>query len=712
MESRPSPPVTAALGFTGGQHGDWHADLVIRPGTAHGPLRPIEAATAAVLAGVAVAVVMLGALLPRAGALELLAAVPLAIVAHRHRARATIAAAIAGSAIGFLTSGLDAGLAMLACAVMGGVVGTIRRRGHGVGTLVCLALVLGPLSALVADGLLVVFSALRDLFLATVRAVVSGFTRVMRVWPPAHGAADWLDHVVTSAIATWWLWVFVAVAVAVPVMMLVVWSLLSAVLARLDWVVVHDVLDSGDAGAAEGEPAATQRPSAPLPLELKDVWFRYPRADTDALRGVDLRLDVGQFVVVVGDNGSGKSTLAGVLAGAPVDAGTVWRDGAVGLGRPGGTALVSQRPETQVLGTTVAEDVVWGLPAGHDTDVDAALAEVGLAGMADRSTAGLSGGQSQRLAIASALARGPALLISDESTAMIDAAGRDSVLALLAELPRRHAMTVLHVTHSDVEAARADRVVRIAEGRIVADRPGPGDPPPDTTAPAPSRPPVVPGGEPVLRARGIEHWYGYGTPWAHRALTRVDLDLRAGEALLVTGRNGSGKSTLAWVLAGLTRPTHGECLVDGRPVHERVGSVAVAFQHPRLQLQRPTVAEDVLAAAGRRGARPGDPECRALVDGALRLVGLSPELAGSRIDALSGGQTRQVALAGLLAGRPRVLILDEPLAGLDPDTRRALLAALVTVRDGGLALIVISHDLDGLGTACTRTARLDEGVLA
>ena len=138
------------------------------------------------------------------------------------------------------------------------------------------------------------------------------------------------------------------------------------------------------------------------------MTFRYPGADHDALGPVSLTVEPGEHVAITGANGSGKTTLMLVLAGRTPTSGTIERPGGVGLGRRGGTAVVMQHPESQVLGTRVADDVVWGLPPGTATDVDRLLSEVGLEGLAERDTGGLSGGELQRLAVAGALAREPA----------------------------------------------------------------------------------------------------------------------------------------------------------------------------------------------------------------------------------------------------------------------------------------------------------------
>jgi len=170
---------------------------------------------------------------------------------------------------------------------------------------------------------------------------------------------------------------------------------------------------------------------------------------------------------VVGHNGSGKSTLARLLAGHQPTEGSVERPGSAGLGRDGGTAEIFQRPESQVLGVRAADDLRFGLPADEHIDVDGLLASVGLEGFAERETATLSGGELQRLAIAAALARRPALLISDESTAMVDPAGRRQVMDVLRRLPAA-GTAVVHVTHHMNEAVGADLVVVLRDGQVEA----------------------------------------------------------------------------------------------------------------------------------------------------------------------------------------------------------------------------------------------------
>jgi energy-coupling factor transport system ATP-binding protein len=374
------------------------------------------------------------------------------------------------------------------------------------------------------------------------------------------------------------------------------------------------------------------------------------------------------------------------------------RPGAVGLGRPGGTAIVFQRPEAQVLGVQVRDDVIWGLPHPHDVDIDSVLDRVGLLPLADRETSTLSGGELQRLAVAAALARAPRLLVSDESTAMVDAEGRAQLIALLRDLVDHDGLGVVHVTHHPDEAAGADRVVTLAHGAVVE-------------APRPSRvtglhvararrpDPRQPG---AIELRGVGHIYSRDTPWANRALTGIDLTLRRGESLLVVGHNGSGKSTLAWILAGLLVPSEGTTELGGIPIAHQIGRVGLSFQHARLQLLRPTVLDEIKTAAGVDDRTAFD----ALAGVGLAQVGI----AGRRIDELSGGQLRRVVLAGVLASEPVAVVLDEPFAGLDAEGRDELDRLLTRLRnEHDIALVIVSHDYDLPEGLVDRVVELRDG---
>lgn len=654
-----------------------------------GPLRPVELATAAVMGGVSLVLAIIGTIVPIAAILQLLAAVPLGVVAQRHRPRALVAAAIAAGTVGFLIAGTAPLSVLFLAALVGGIVGDVKRRGRGIGTAIAAFVLAAPALAALSVGFLAVFSSLRELVLVTIRNSVHG---VGVLFGSAVSAE--VDTVAGVLVDNWWWTVSASVVIGMVPTAAVAWWALGATLDRLERLPVVDRLDA----------ASPAGPPSPVPVALEQAGLRYPGARRDALSGVDLVLARPELVAVVGHNGSGKSTVVRLLAGTPPTSGRVRRDGPAALGLPGGTALIAQRPESQVLGARVCDDVVWGLPQGTEVDVDGLLAQVGLAGLGSRSTTALSGGQLQRLAIAAALARRPVLLLSDESTAMVDPQGRAELMDLMAGLPARTGTTVVHVTHRSADAAVADRVIAVHDGRVVElERTGAPVPAEPDQLDLPGRPP--PSGPPLLTLRGVGHVYDAGTPWAHRALAGVDLCVARGEALLLVGGNGSGKSTLAWVLGGLLRPTEGEALLDGRPVSEQVGAVAVAFQQARLQVQRPTVGEDVAAADRLSGA--GHPQVAA----ALRTVGLDPTLTTAGVDTLSGGQLRRVALAGLLVTRPDVLVLDEPLAGLDGPSRQVMGEVLTGLRNDGITLVVVTHDISELAPLCHRVVRVEQGRL-
>ena len=656
-------------------------------------LTPGELAQAAVMAALCAATAIIAVVVPFAAGLSVLGTVPMGLLAYRYRLRVLLAATIAAGTIAFLIAGMGGLMTVIDCAYIGGLTGVVKRRGKGTATAFGTAVVAGAIFGMAAIAALSVLSRLRNLVFDSLTAGIEGLANVLERIPLLDVTAEPLRTTFGTLLDYWPVLMLVMGIVSITSVSMIGWWALSRILARLLGVPDVHKLDVDDDSAV----------IAPVPARLTDVRFRYPGVGRDALGPVSMEFQPGEHVAVTGPNGSGKTTLMLMLAGRQPTSGSIERPGAVGLGRIGGTAVVMQHPESQVLGTRVADDVVWGLPVGATADVERLLAEVGLDGLAERDTGGLSGGELQRLAVAAALAREPSLLIADEVTSMVDQQGRDTLMNVLSGLTDHHQMSLVHITHYNDEADSADRTVTLSGNGGTAD---------NTDMVQTSAVPregvrSTASAAPVLELTGVGHDYGNGTPWAKTALRDITFTVNEGDGVLVHGLNGSGKSTLAWIMAGLTSPTYGACLLDGVPVSQQVGSVAISFQAARLQLMRSTVGREIASAAG-FSARESDK-----IASALEMVGLDAALAQRRIDQLSGGQMRRVVLAGLLARSPRALILDEPLAGLDASSQRGLLRLLEDLRrNNGLTVVVISHDFTGLEGLCPRTLHLHHGELA
>ncbi|MEN6634692.1 MAG: energy-coupling factor transporter ATPase [Clostridiaceae bacterium] len=215
----------------------------------------------------------------------------------------------------------------------------------------------------------------------------------------------------------------------------------------------------------------------------------------------------------------------------------------------------------------------------------------------------------------------------------------------------------------------------------------------------------------------LSHTYLPGSQLAYPALADISLTIQDGEFLGIIGHTGSGKSTLIQHLNGLLLPTAGSVLVDGLDTREKKlrkqirSLVGMVFQYPEYQLFEETVARDV--AFGPRNMGMPEAEIETHVNEALRLVGLNPdEFAEKSPFELSGGEKRRAALAGILAMRPKFLVLDEPMAGLDPRGRHEILALIESLRrDFGTGIVMVSHSMDDVAMFADRIAVLDQGSL-
>ena len=519
-------------------------------------------------------------------------------------------------------------------------------------------------------------------------------------------------------------------------------------------------------------------------IRIENLWHVYNQGGKrpiEALRGIWLEIQPGEYVVIVGQNGSGKSTLAKHLNGLLLPTrGDVWvndwntRDPQHKLAIRATVGMVFQNPDNQIVATIVEEDVAFGpenLGVPHDElrrRVDWALDLVGMSEFRHRPPHRLSGGQKQRVALAGVMAMKPQVLVLDESTALLDPVGRRQVLEIVRRLNREEGLTVIAITHFMEEAIHADRVIVLHQGEIalqgsprevfrqadrlralaldvppiteVAQRLHALDSriPPDALTveelataiqrvtpfktPRPSahgreeRSTASQNGARAVDIADLHYVYLRNTPLQVTALNGVDFDVVAGETVAVMGPTGSGKSTLIQHLNGLLRPYRGRVRVlefdlndphvDVRALRRRVGLV---FQFPEAQLFEETVGKDV--AFGPRQLGLSRREVRERVREAMNAVGLDFETFRDRyIWSLSGGEKRRAALAGILALRPEILVLDEPTAGLDPQGRKTILDLIRRLKDEDhRTLVLVSHNMDEIGQLAQRAFVLAEG---
>lgn len=219
---------------------------------------------------------------------------------------------------------------------------------------------------------------------------------------------------------------------------------------------------------------------------------------------------------------------------------------------------------------------------------------------------------------------------------------------------------------------------------------------------------------PVIKTEGLTHIYGAGTPFERRALDSIDLELYEGEFVGLIGHTGSGKSTLIQHLNGLLKPSSGRVLLDGKDIWEKDSDirevrfkVGLVFQYPEYQLFEETVAKDI--AFGPRNMGLAEEEIDERVREAAAFVGIDEESLDKSPFELSGGQKRRVAIAGVIAMRPEVLILDEPTAGLDPRGRNEILGRIQEYHRATNAVVVlVTHSMEEAARYADRIIVLDD----
>ncbi len=219
----------------------------------------------------------------------------------------------------------------------------------------------------------------------------------------------------------------------------------------------------------------------------------------------------------------------------------------------------------------------------------------------------------------------------------------------------------------------------------------------------------------IIKLENVTVRYGEGTPFALTALDNINLEIPKGSICGIIGHTGSGKSTLAQLLNGLLKPTSGRVLFDGEDINrskEAVNAirfkVGLVFQYPEYQLFEETVRNDIAFGPGNMGL--SKEEIASRVDAAAKFCGIDGELLESSPFEISGGQKRRAAIAGVIAMRPEVLVLDEPAAGLDPKGRDEILGGLVDYRrETDTSMIIISHSMEDIANWCDRIIVMKNG---
>ena len=505
-------------------------------------------------------------------------------------------------------------------------------------------------------------------------------------------------------------------------------------------------------------------------ITIRDFSFVYREGDAPTVSGVNLDIPKGAFVGITGPAGCGKSTLTYALNGIiphcyPGDFyGSVQVDGLdtceaslTDISRVVGS--VCQDIDSQMVSSIVEDEILYGLEnfgvphSEIEERVSEALNDMGIAELRDRSIASLSGGQKQKVAIASILALRPRVLVLDEPTAELDPASSLQVFELLERYAREHETTVVVVEQKIALLARfASQLVIMNEGRIVfADEPrcvlahanelaslGVNCPRATTlmnrlgygvcrnveeardmlaeALPTPTHAATMQverlssptHTQPtVLEFRNVHASYDEGTP----ILRGVSFTIREGEFVAFAGTNGAGKSTTMRLANGLLKPDSGTVLVSGKPTthlqtSELAQRVGFLFQNPDRQICCPTVREELLF--GFRALKKDESEAAKRVDAIIEEFGFNPD---DDPFLLNRGTRQLLALASIVVLEPRVIILDEPTTGLDYRECEKVMGIIRRLHASGTTVIMVCHDMEVVADFAERVIVMNEGCV-
>jgi len=492
----------------------------------------------------------------------------------------------------------------------------------------------------------------------------------------------------------------------------------------------------------------------PYPIEFKNVSFSYAESNTLAIKNISLTITPGEIVLITGPAGSGKTTLCSCINGLipHYHEGNLTGDVLVGpyntrKARVGGLAslvgMVFQDPESQLVTNSVLDEVAFGpenLGVGRDEinhRVVAALQATRLTGYENREPHNLSGGEQQACVIAATYAMHPEIYVMDEPLANLDPAGRAYILQLVVHVAKQRGKTLVIVEHALEETLPlVERLIVMENGHIphVFKRPDILRLAERFQLPNLTLTPVqfnkalrqkyslnqaatkhVHNGhksdsETVIEFKNVSFSYNS----EKEALHNVNLNIKTGELVAILGRNGSGKTTLVRHVIGLQQPSQGSVVVNGKdvastPTHILARDVGFCFQNPNHQIVSFTVRDEMTFGLKTHNIDPGKFESRILE--ALKIVDLTDKIDSEVFD-LGKGQKQRLALASVLTLKPKILIIDEPTTGQDPEMIDEIFAIIKRLNDLGTTILLITHRIDYAAMFAKRAVVLQHGKIA
>ncbi|MBU1320652.1 MAG: ATP-binding cassette domain-containing protein [candidate division Zixibacteria bacterium] len=471
-------------------------------------------------------------------------------------------------------------------------------------------------------------------------------------------------------------------------------------------------------------------------LKFENVSFAYAPDSIPALKDISFEIGPGESVAVMGGNGSGKTTLALIAAGLMQPS-----SGNVVLGGSDAdrSGLVLQNPDNQIVSISIERELAFPLecrqwpPDSMRSAVDKSLQWTRFLDRRKSAPNELSGGEKQRLALASAMIAGPGILILDEPSSHLDSPGKASVdEALMETREKNRELVTLVITQSSSEALRFPRLIVLSEGAIVAD----GNPT-DVFSDADScrkwniaipdeilldaLPPVTRWRSSTqsdsvtaesVTSKALIEVCDLAFSWEGGNVVFDNLDLSVGGNRIIgmAAESGGGKTTLGYILSGLAAPASGRILWNGEDIatEDLLTKVSYLFQFPERQFFCSTVLDEV--AFGLQQMALPESEIDKRVDEALALVGLTCDDYKLRSPYhLSGGEMRKVALALVIAMKRPLVIYDEPTAELDIASTESFKKTMSDIGKQGATQIIISHDTDFLFSICDDMILLNRG---